>query len=371
MKQFLLSCLMAGSFFSQAQTVTFDNEEDMPPGWLTTAGLTIAPYQAGPPCTPNAGGLVIIPDGSNPVRFLSPTLGLINSNEMVSVVFNYYAFNSSVTFDCGTQQTSSCAKITAYVVDASHESTELPAAPVILGQTTLNNFSTGAPKNINIPVSAALTSSAAFKVLIDIDLGSCGALSYVVDDALISVVEETTTPVSFRSFNAVRNQSKVSLTWTTASEQNNHGFYVQKNDGSGWKDVAFVFSAADGGNSASDLDYAFSDVNNAKGVSQYRLLQVDIDGKAKFSEIRSVKGESQAARVLVYPNPSSTGNVTVVFDGQSIRDIQVNDISGRLIKRYSGVVNNLEINGLRTGVYTLQISDRANGASVVEKVVVK
>ena len=193
----------------------------------------------------------------------------------------------------------------------------------------------------------------------------------IVDNVVIDFVEETVTPVSFKAFTASRNKSNVAITWTTASEQNNNGFYIQRNDGSGWKNVAFVFSQAADGNSASDLTYSYTDPNNIKGVSQYRILQVDIDGKSKFSEIRSVKGEGQIAKLIVYPNPSSTGDINVVFDGQTARDVNVNDFSGRLIKKYSSVINNLEIKGLPSGVYSILVTEKLTGVKTVQKVVVR
>jgi hypothetical protein len=51
----------------------------------------------------------------------------------------------------------------------------------------------------------------------------------------------------------------VLLHWQTATEQNNKGFYVQRNTGNGWKDLALVFSAAADGNSSTGNSYAFTD----------------------------------------------------------------------------------------------------------------
>jgi hypothetical protein len=372
MKQFLLSgFLIVSALFSQAQTANFDDGQPLV-GWETTADLSIQPYNASPNCAAtNPGGLVVAPIVDEPVRILSPVLGQINSDQMLTLAFNYYTFNDGNPLNCANQVNSSCATLNVYVVDANYTDLEtLPSSAAVFGMTTVTNLATGG-KSINVPVTATIPTGSAYKVVLDINLGGCGALAYVVDDVIIDVIGETVTPVSFKSFNASRNKSTVSLNWTTASEQNNRGFYVQRNNGDGWKDVAFVFSQADGGNSASDLDYAYNDVNNSKGLSQYRLLQVDIDGKAKLSEIRSVRGEEQAARILVYPNPSNTGSVNVVFDNQATRDVQVSDLSGRLVKKYNGVVNNLQIQGLRAGVYTLRIADRTTGATIVEKVVVK
>ncbi|MEQ1678779.1 MAG: hypothetical protein ABL876_18935, partial [Chitinophagaceae bacterium] len=101
-------------------------------------------------------------------------------------------------------------------------------------------------------------------------------------------------PVDFKSFTARRNGSTVLLKWETSTEQNSKGFAVERNlGGDNWQEVAFVPSQAVGGNSSSLLSYQHIDQNTAKGISQYRIRQVDLDNKSKFSEVRSVRGSDQ------------------------------------------------------------------------------
>jgi hypothetical protein len=178
-------------------------------------------------------------------------------------------------------------------------------------------------------------------------------------------------PVTFSNFHASRNKSSVALKWETASEQNNRGFNVQRNAKGVWETVAFVFSAADGGNSSSLLSYSYNDVNNEKGVSQYRIQQVDMDGKASYSAIRSVKGEGQVSKTVVYPNPATEGKVNVVLEDQGAKAVTVSDISGRVVRQYRSVVNSLVIDGLESGLYTIQITDLSSAVSTTEKVIIK
>ncbi len=89
--------------------------------------------------------------------------------------------------------------------------------------------------------------------------------------------------VTFASFTATRSGNKVALAWSTASEQNNKGFYVQRNTHGTWANVALVFSATESGNSMEPQQYAFTDLNRAKGVLQYRIQQVGFDGNAQYS----------------------------------------------------------------------------------------
>jgi hypothetical protein len=185
--------------------------------------------------------------------------------------------------------------------------------------------------------------------------------------------EEIPLPVHFQSFNANRQNTTVAITWTTASEQNNKGFYVQRNVNGEWKNIAFVFSQAHGGNSSAALHYEYRDANTEKGISQYRIQQVDIDGHAKYTDIRAVRGEGTTAKIVVYPNPSSDGKVNVVFeDNSGMRDIQVSDMQGKIVRSFKGIANNvLVIEQLTSGFYTIKVTNRSTTASSVQKIIVK
>ena len=185
--------------------------------------------------------------------------------------------------------------------------------------------------------------------------------------------EEIPLPVHFQSFNANRHSITVAITWTTASEQNNKGFYVQRNVNGQWKNIAFVFSQADGGNSSSALSYEYRDLNTEGGISQYRIQQLDNDGHAKYTDIRAVRGEGAIAKIVVYPNPSIDGKVNVVFeDNNAVRDVQVNDMQGKIIKSYKGITNNiLVIEKLTSGFYTIKVTNRTTTTSSVQKIIIK
>jgi hypothetical protein len=183
-------------------------------------------------------------------------------------------------------------------------------------------------------------------------------------------------PVQFKSFSASRNKQKgeeVQLKWETAMEQNNTGFQVQRKTTGDWLNIAFIASKAPGGNTNSELAYEYVDINTNKGVSQYRLLQVDIDSKSSFSDVKSVEGSEKGKSVLIYPNPGINGKVNLVFSNQgSIKDVVVSDLAGRVVKYYQQVAHsNLTIEGLANGLYSIKIIDRSTSTIYVEKVVIK
>ena len=67
------------------------------------------------------------------------------------------------------------------------------------------------------------------------------------------------------------------------------------------------------GGNGFDYTYSFEDNGTlAKGVTYYRLRQVDIDARATYSEIRGVRTGKGLIVLSVYPNPSrGTTNVAI------------------------------------------------------------
>lgn len=182
-----------------------------------------------------------------------------------------------------------------------------------------------------------------------------------------------TLPVNLKYFTASRSRDLVTLKWETAQETDSKGFDVQRKVGNaGWTTVDFVASKAPGGNSNTTLSYEFVDYNNTKGITQYRLRQIDFDGTLAYSQIRSVRGEAQKGKTIVYPNPSGDGKVNIIFeDVRTTRDVQVIDMSGRTIKQWKALTNNnITIDNLNAGFYTVRIVDTETGEQVIEKFVV-
>ena len=179
-------------------------------------------------------------------------------------------------------------------------------------------------------------------------------------------------PVNFKSFTAFRNHTTVVLKWETGAEQNNSGFAIERNIRGSWEQVSFVPTQATGGNSESALAYLYVDLNDVKGITQYRVRQVDFDAKSTYSEIRAVRGEGQADHTIVYPNPSFDGRVSIVFEDATVtRDASLSDMSGRILKLWKGVTNNnIQIDNLTPGMYSLRIVVAETGEQSVQKIIV-
>lgn len=187
-----------------------------------------------------------------------------------------------------------------------------------------------------------------------------GEKSLVFDDFSNGGNSNAPLPVRLSSFSASRSNSNVNVSWTTASESNNSGFEIQRrlSNQTDFQTVSFVNSKAINGNSSSAISYSYTDLNISAGVSFYRIKQINLDGTAKYTEIRQVDGSKIKAKTLVYPNPSATGMTNVIFTTNDSRNIQVIDMAGQVVKSWNNYMGQeLKIVSLKPGIYSVTVNN--------------
>ena len=133
-------------------------------------------------------------------------------------------------------------------------------------------------------------------------------------------------PVELTTFSAKAVGGNVNLYWTTSTEINNYGFYLERKiDYNNWEEITFISGY---GNSQTINEYSYTDNLTTGGLIQYRLKQVDLDGVCKYSSVIEVNISIPINYNLSqnYPNPfnpetrinysiSKSSNVKiVVFD---------------------------------------------------------
>ncbi|MET0635099.1 MAG: hypothetical protein ABWZ25_03660 [Chitinophagaceae bacterium] len=116
----------------------------------------------------------------------------------------------------------------------------------------------------------------------------------------------STLPVVWGIFNAEVNNTRVDLKWSTLQEENTSHFLVQHSvDGANYSTIATLPAQ---GFSGSEVFYkATHNSPDLKRTNFYRISQVDIDGKSKYSVVRPVRFEGgKAVAVIATPNPVVT-----------------------------------------------------------------
>ncbi len=168
----------------------------------------------------------------------------------------------------------------------------------------------------------------------------------------------TTLPVELFSFKASQQNNQVALRWKTASEENNHGFEIQKSkDGIQWQNIGWQ---AGRGASQSLQQYEFIDEHPFTGINYYRLKQIDFDGRFEYSTIVQVDLHLENEMEL-FPNPTS--NTLQIKSGET-GYVKIFGSAGKLVleESYSGQF--IDISGLPKGVYFLEFQSKNEDCSI-------
>jgi hypothetical protein len=110
-------------------------------------------------------------------------------------------------------------------------------------------------------------------------------------------------PVDLTSFSANANGQNIILNWSTATELNNLGFEIQRKVGT--NDFVTIGFVNGKGTTTEEQNYGFTDKGLDNGKYNYRLKQVDFNGRYQFSEIVEVEFKVFNSYNLEqnYPNP--------------------------------------------------------------------
>jgi len=176
-----------------------------------------------------------------------------------------------------------------------------------------------------------------------------GSYEYALAFSTISVL-----PIELVSFTAEEKEHYNSIQWSTASEQNNAYFQIEKsNDGIHFESIAKIEGA---GNSNTTLEYAYNDVDIAAGVCYYRLKQVDFDGAFTYSNVRTIQRET-TLQVHAYPNPCATTLQLSIPQESNIEMIRLRDLSGRVFLAFTPDAMNmqLDLSSYANGIYLLEV----------------
>jgi len=160
-------------------------------------------------------------------------------------------------------------------------------------------------------------------------------------------------PVTWLSFTAAARRKQVDLAWQTSSETDNRGFEIQRSaDGTDWQVLGWQASAPRTSGRAQRA-YAFTDRAPLPGQNLYRLRQIDYDGTATFSEVRSVAFGPVAGMVL-YPNPTANVARLLAPVGSRVEDIRIRSLDQRILRRLIGSGTTLDLSGLPAGTYLVE-----------------
>jgi len=124
--------------------------------------------------------------------------------------------------------------------------------------------------------------------------------------------------VQFAGFNAALQNSDVSIHWTAAEKAEASVYELERSeDGASWHTIAY-FGAI--GNSTQLNQYSFTDRQVSRTVLHYRVKEVDIDGHAAYTSVRSVRVIAPEASVKV---SAGEGRVLIQFPAPVKEEVRI------------------------------------------------
>lgn len=172
---------------------------------------------------------------------------------------------------------------------------------------------------------------------------------------LASAITNVPFPVKLMTFTGNNTGSINELSWSTAMEQNNKGFSIERSaDGHTWTTIGYTASKAPGGYSSNKLAYAYTDRAALPGDNYYRLKQIDADNQFTYSYVVLVHTSSNG-NYEVYPNPATA---IVYVKGIQAQDvIRLTDISGKILQQHiaNTPATSLSLSGYAPGIYFVQV----------------
>ncbi len=186
-------------------------------------------------------------------------------------------------------------------------------------------------------------------------------------------------PVELVYFEGELADNGVTLSWSTAAELNNEGFYIEVSiDGRNYEEIAFVEGQ---GNSNITNNYSYIHERPYGGQSYYRLVQVDFDGQYEIFGPVVINNESEDTEtvneesVLIYPNPNNGDVVNIQFTNfdQEVQVVLMNN-NGLTIESITHNPSedpeaSFGVRDLPSGMYLIKVIDAKK--SVVKKLIIR
>lgn len=170
-------------------------------------------------------------------------------------------------------------------------------------------------------------------------------------------------PVTWLSFDVHKKGEASALRWTIAREINNAGYEVERSvDGRHFEIIGTV-APLQGGDAT--VVYGYMDEKPWYGINQYRIKQVDFDGRVSYSPVRALNFNQEGISIEIWPNPA-TDQLNIRFTEETEPgEVRLVNASGLDVVKQTFAENDhqatIDVDDLFPGIYTVIIG---NGSSI-------
>lgn len=191
--------------------------------------------------------------------------------------------------------------------------------------------------------------------------------------------EKYALPIELISFSATALENQVYIRWTTASEENNSYYSVERSEnGETFESIGEMEGA---GTSTSIRNYRFTDRSPIQGRSYYRLKQVDFNGNYSYSQIEGVLIVAKDEyRLNLRPNPVAKNEILTIeyslpsnLNYTNHATISILDLRGIVMLRekvqQNGQALTVEVADFSDGVY-LVVLEASDGRKTTKRLII-
>lgn len=173
--------------------------------------------------------------------------------------------------------------------------------------------------------------------------------------------------VKYHSFFATLAGKEITCSWITEEEINNNRFELERSiDGRSFNLAAIIFSSEYN----KDLRHSYKYIDNYSSILTnqkmlyYRLKQIDNDGKYSYSNIITVKIQTEnSSTVSSYPNPiENILNIKVNSAEKGVCTIRISNLKGQMLvvkeQKITNGFNNISFSNLdklSKGIYVAEV----------------
>jgi hypothetical protein len=159
---------------------------------------------------------------------------------------------------------------------------------------------------------------------------------------IATVNSNTLLPVDLLFFNAKKEHQNIVLEWSTASEKENKGFFIEiSEDAKFFETIGFVEGQ---NNTTSITNYNFKTKTLPSGLYYFRLKQIDFNETFTFSQTIVIKIEPLDSDISIFPHPTISDKFEIISNNSQPFILSLYNLLGKVIYENLNANQTHEIN---------------------------